>query len=72
MRGRKYKRAKGPLIVVSGACKLQHAAKSIPGVDVIGVKYLNAELLAPSAKPGRLTVFTDAAIEKMIKEKLFA
>src|SRR3989338_5798936 len=71
MRGRKYKRAKGPLIVVSGACKLQSAAKSIPGVDVIGVKYLNAELLAPSAKPGRLTVFTDAAIEKMIKEKLF-
>ncbi len=72
LRGRKYKRAKGPLLVVSGACKLQKAARGIPGVDVVSVKYLNAELLAPGTKPGRLTVFTDAAVDKIITEKLFA
>lgn len=72
LRGRRYKRAKGPLLVVSGPCNLQKAAQSIPGVDIIAVKNLNAELLAPGAKPGRLTIFTEAAIEKMAKEKLFA
>lgn len=72
LRGRRYKRAKGPLLVVSGPCNLQKAGKSIPGVDIVAVKNLNAELLAPSAKPGRLTIFTEAAIEKMAKEKLFA
>lgn len=72
LRGRKYKKAKGPLIVVSGKCKLQKAAENIPGVEVVSVKNLNALILAPSAKPGRLALFTDAAIEKINKEKLFA
>lgn len=72
LRGRKYKKAKGPLIVVSGKCKLQKAAENIPGIDIVSVKNLNAAVLAPSAKPGRLTLFTDAAIEKITKEKLFA
>ena len=72
LRGRRYKKAKGPLIVVSGKCKLQKAAENIPGIEVVSVKNLNAQVLAPSAKPGRLTLFTEAAIERMIKEKLFA
>ncbi|MFA6888706.1 MAG: 50S ribosomal protein L4 [Candidatus Woesearchaeota archaeon] len=71
MRGRTYKKAKGPLIVVSGKCKLLNAAKSIPGIDITAVQYLNGEMLAPSIKPGRLTLFTEAAIEKIAKEKLF-
>lgn len=71
LRGRKYKKAKGPLLVVSGKCKLQKAAENIPGVEVVSVRNLNAEVLAPSAKPGRLTLFTNAAIEKISKEKLF-
>ena len=48
------------------------AAKNIPGVDVVEVKSLNAELLAPGAKPGRLTLWSSAAIEVMGKEKLFS
>lgn len=71
-RGRRYKKAKGPLLVVSGPCNLQKAAQSIPGIDIVAVKNINAELLAPGTKPGRLTLFTEAAIEKMAKEKLFA
>ena len=51
---------------------LVYNIEGIPGVDVVNVKYLNAEILAPSIKPGRLTIFTEAAIEKIAKEKLFA
>ena len=70
-RGRPYKKKKGPLFVVSGKCNLLRSAKNIPGVDVCVVKDLNAELLAPGATPGRLTIFTEKAIEMLEKEKLF-
>lgn len=70
-RGRKYKTAKGPLIVVAGDCKLLKAAQNIAGIDVCVVNKLNASVLAPGAVPGRLTLFTANAIDKMGKEKLF-
>jgi large subunit ribosomal protein L4e len=70
-RGRGYTRKKGPLIVVSGRCALYNSAKNIPGVDIVSVESLNAELLAPGCMLGRLTIFTDKAIERMAKEKLF-
>lgn len=70
-RGRKYKRKKGPLIVVSKKDNLSKAAPNIPGIDIVEVKSLNAELLAPGGKPGRLTLWTTAAIETLEKENLF-
>lgn len=70
-RGRRYKKSKGPLIVVAGACDLVKAAKNIPGIEIVEVKKINAKLLAPGAHPGRLTLFTNTAIEKLEKEKLF-
>nr|AJS12111.1 50S ribosomal protein L4P [uncultured archaeon] len=70
-RGRKYKTKKGILLVVSNNCKLQQAAKNIPGVDVTTVNTINAELLAPGFMLGRATLFTQAAIERMQKENLF-
>ncbi|MAE42860.1 50S ribosomal protein L4 [Candidatus Woesearchaeota archaeon] len=70
-RGRKYKTKKGPLIVVSKENNLTKAASNIPGIEVVNVKDLNAELLAPGAIPGRLTLWTKAAIELLEKEKLF-
>lgn len=70
-RGRKYKKSKGPLIVVSVKNKLYGAAKNIPGVDVADVRSLNAELLAPGAKAGRLTLWTISAIDLLEKENLF-
>jgi large subunit ribosomal protein L4e len=72
MRGRRYHKKVGPLIVVSGACKLVNSARNIAGINVVAVNHLNAELLAPGAVPGRLTLFTAAAIDKMEKEKLYA
>jgi len=70
-RGRKYLTKKGPLIVIAGNSKLAKAAANIPGVDIVMVKELNAELLAPGAVPGRLTLWTKSAIEALEKENLF-
>ncbi|MBW2979999.1 50S ribosomal protein L4 [Candidatus Woesearchaeota archaeon] len=70
-RGRKYKRRVGPLFIVSKGCKLMKSADNIPGVDIVEVKNINAEILAPGAVPGRLTIWSEAAIEKLGKEKLF-
>jgi len=70
-RGRRYRTATGPLIVVAGDCKLLRAAKNLAGVDVLPVARLNAKVLAPGAVPGRLTLFTASAIDKMTKENLF-
>ena len=71
LRGRHYKHVTGPLLVVSSKCKVEISAKNVPGLDVVEVSRLNAELLAPGTMPGRLTIFTQAAVEKMDKEKLF-
>jgi large subunit ribosomal protein L4e len=70
-RGRKYKKRVGPLFVVSKECSLMMSAGNIPGVDIVEVKNINAELLAPGAIPGRITLWSEAAIEKLGKEKLF-
>jgi len=65
MRGRRYKRKKSLLIVVSEDKGIIKAARNLPGVDVVTVNQLNAELLAPGAQPGRLTVWTKGAISKL-------
>ncbi|MEM1606945.1 MAG: 50S ribosomal protein L4 [Candidatus Bathyarchaeia archaeon] len=67
MRGRRKKMAVGPLIVVSKDDGILRAARNIPGVDVVNVKYLNPELLAPGAHPGRLTIWTKSSIEELEK-----
>ena len=71
MRGRKYRQKIGPLIVVSKKDKISDSASNIPGIDVVEVKNLNAELLAPGGHAGRLTLWTKAAINILEKEKLF-
>lgn len=70
-RGRKYKKSVGPLVVVSNSCEAAKAARNIPGVQIVQVDKLNAELLAPGCAPGRVTVFTKAAIEKLEADKLY-
>ncbi len=70
-RGRKNKKRKGPLFVVSKKCDLFKSASNIPGVDVVDIKSLNAELLAPGCEIGRLTFYTKGAVEKLEKFNLF-
>jgi large subunit ribosomal protein L4e len=64
-RGRKIKQAVGPLIVVAEDKGIMEAARNIPGVDVARVSSLNAEMLAPGTHPGRLTIWTDSALERL-------
>lgn len=71
MRGRPYKKKKSLLIVVSKDCPLIQAAKNISGVDVAKVNELNAELLAPGARPGRATLWSELAITRLAEERLF-
>lgn len=66
-RGRKIKQAVGPLIVVAENKGLVKAASNLPGVDVAIVKNLNAEMLAPGTHPGRLTLWSNSAIEQLDK-----
>ncbi|MBI4151443.1 50S ribosomal protein L4 [Candidatus Woesearchaeota archaeon] len=72
MRNRRYKRKKGILVVTSGDCPLMNAARNLAGVDVAKAESLNAELLAPGALPGRVTLWTEGAIDAIKSKKLFA
>ena len=71
LRGRKYQRKKGILIVVGDNCPLVKAAENIPGIDIVEAKALNAELLAPGTMAGRITLWTTNAIDAIEKGKLF-
>jgi large subunit ribosomal protein L4e len=64
-RGRKMKRSVGPLIVVAENKGIVEAARNVPGVDVVTVADLNVEMLAPGTHPGRLTIWTSSAIERL-------
>lgn len=64
-RGRRMKQAVGPLIVVAENKGIVKAARNIPGVDIVTVNNLNAEILAPGTHPGRLTIWTNSAVEKL-------
>jgi len=64
-RGRRTKHAVGPLLVIAENRSVAHAARNLPGVDVSTVNNLNAELLAPGTHPGRLTIWTKSAFEKL-------
>ncbi|MBI4017980.1 MAG: 50S ribosomal protein L4 [Candidatus Aenigmarchaeota archaeon] len=66
MRGRRYKKKKGPLLVASKDCAMLKAAANIPGVDAVSVNKLSAEQLAPGAHAGRLLIITKAALEKFL------
>jgi len=70
-RNRKYRIKKGPLIVFSAPCPLEKASRNLQGIETSLVENLNAGLLAPSAVPGRLVIWSENAIQKMEKEKLF-
>jgi large subunit ribosomal protein L4e len=69
MRSRRYRRKVGPLIVVEKANEIRRGAGNIPGVDVIEINKLGAEPLAPGGVPGRLTIWSRGAIQKLTEGK---
>ncbi|GAB6880060.1 50S ribosomal protein L4 [Halorubrum gandharaense] len=62
-RGRKYSQPKSVLVVTSE--EPSRAARNLAGVDVATADEVNAEDLAPGAHPGRLTLWTESAIEEV-------
>ncbi len=72
IRGRARKVRKSILIVSSEDAPVMQAASNIPGVEAVPVSELNAEFLAPGCHPGRLTIFTQAALKAMEERALFA
>ena len=67
IRGRRIKQAIGPLLVVAKNDGIMEAARNIPGTDIVTVRNLSVEMLAPGTHPGRLTIWTSSAIEELNK-----
>lgn len=67
MRGRRYRKPRSVLVVVSDHKKALKGFRNIPGVDVSTPEHLNTEILAPGGMPGRLTVFTENAMNRIRK-----
>lgn len=63
IRGRGLRQAIGPLIVVSNDERIGKAARNLPGVDVVTIDSIGAEMLAPGTHPGRLTVWSESALK---------
>ena len=64
-RGRKYKFAKGPLLVIKEDYGIVKAMKNIPGFEVTKIENLSIELLAPGAMPGRFVIWTQSAFNEL-------
>jgi large subunit ribosomal protein L4e len=70
MRGRRYKKRSGILFIVSNkevAKRLNKILNNL-NVHVRDLKNLNAEILAPGAKLGRLTIWESEALKNFINE----
>ena len=65
LRGRKYRQPKSILFVTSSDTGPSKAARNLAGADVATGVEVNAEDLAPGAEPGRLTIWTESAIEEV-------
>jgi len=62
-RGRKYQEPKSILFVTAG--EPSRAARNLAGADVATASEVNVEDLAPGTHAGRLTLFTESAIEEV-------
>jgi large subunit ribosomal protein L4e len=66
MRGRRFKSPRGILIIVSNAeASVFDGASNLAGVEVAVADKLSTGKLAPGGMPGRLTVFSEAALAKI-------
>jgi len=61
----KKKLGKSVLVVVSGECPVAKAAENLAGVDVVSADSLTVNDLAPGGHAGRLTLWTENALDKI-------
>lgn len=63
MRGRRYRQPISLLVVVKDTTTVRRLFGNLPGIEVVSPAALNAERLAPGGDPGRLTVFSEGALD---------
>lgn len=61
--------AVGPLVVVSEDKNARKALRNFEGLDVVRVRDLSVEALAPGTHPGRLTIWSESAIKSIAERK---
>ncbi|MFH1247487.1 MAG: 50S ribosomal protein L4 [Candidatus Micrarchaeota archaeon] len=71
LRGRSKRVPRSVLIVVGNDKGVVKAAQNILGVDAITVDKLNVNLLAPGGVPGRITLWTKSALQKLVDNALY-
>ena len=64
-RGRKYKGPASILFVTDSDTGPSRAARNLAGATVVTAREVNVSDLAPGGNPGRLTVWTESAIEEV-------
>ena len=69
MRGRAYKEPIGPLIVVTNDRGVGKAADGIPGAKVVTADSLSILDLAPAGVAGRLTFWTESALDSLTAKR---
>lgn len=65
LRGRRKRVPRSVLFVVAEDEGIRRGARNLPGVEVREVDSLGIDVLAPGGEPGRLTVYTESALEAM-------
>ena len=65
IRGRKYKRRKGILIIIKEDYGIVKSSRNIPGTEIINVDTLSIDNLAPGGIAGRLVVWTQSAFNEL-------
>ena len=64
-RGRRYRRPKSALVVLSEFNGTERASRNLAGVEVTTAAQLNTEMLAPGGDPGRLMVISQPALKAL-------
>jgi large subunit ribosomal protein L4e len=65
MRGRRYRRPRSLLLVVSNPEQAQRGFGNLTGVEITTPSGLSIEHLAPGGTPGRLTLISEGALKQM-------
>jgi large subunit ribosomal protein L4e len=66
MRGRRYKKRVGPLVIIKDEnAPVRKAVGAFPGTDAVAVNVLSVKHLAPGGVPGRLTIISEDALEEI-------
>lgn len=66
IKGQSRVHAKGPLVVLGEDKTANKSLRNFEGLDVVRADDVSVELLAPGTHPGRLTIWSESAIKKIV------